>query len=131
MGMYTEFHYNIELPKKTTPKEVIKILKYMINNEKKIDDIEIPEHKLFKTDRWTYMLRTDSYYFSADTKSTLRYDKIGECYYLCIRCNLKNYDNEIEKFIDWINPYIGEYDDFLGFYRYEESNKPTLIYKKE
>ena len=78
------------------------------------------------------MLNSDSYYFAADTHSTLRYDNIGQCYYLCIRCNLKNYSNEIEKFVDWVMPYIRAYEeDFLGFSRYENTEQPTLIYMKE
>ena len=76
------------------------------------------------------MLRMDSYYFSADTNSTLRFDDISNAYYLCIRTNLKNYDNEITEFIDWIKPYLNKLDgDFLGFSRYEETEIPNLIYQ--
>lgn len=130
MGMYTELHYNAELQRKL-PKDVEQILKYMVG------DIEgepkkLPSHPLFGDTRWRYMLQMDSYYFDADTHSTLRWDDIADRYYLCVRCNLKNYDDEIELFIDWIEPYLGEYieqGDFLGFYRYEEDNEPTLIYR--
>ena len=75
------------------------------------------------------MLLCDSYYFKADTHSTLRYDEISETWFLCVRCNVKNYQNEIEKFVDWILPYCDTLPgDFLGFSRYEETEKPTLIY---
>ena len=128
IGMYTELHFNSEL-KKDTPKEVIEILKYMIGERENSPDL--PEHPLFKTERWDYMLRSDSYYFDADTNSTLRFDEISNDYYLCIRCNLKNYSSEIQHFIDWIMPHLDKYEgEFLGFYRYEESEEPTLIYAK-
>lgn len=80
-----------------------------------------------------FMLCMDSYYFDADTISTLRFDDIGNSFYLCIRTNLKNYDSEIEHFIDWIMPYLDKYEtgQFLGFYRYEEDEQPTLIFYKE
>ena len=71
----------------------------------------------------------DSYYFDADTHSTLRFDDISDSYRLCIRCNLKNYSDEIQKFIDWIIPFLDKYEgEFLGFYRYEETEVPTLVY---
>jgi len=128
MGMYTELHFNAEL-KKDTPQAVIEILKFMIGE---IDEQPpVPYHSLFeKTQRWPWMLRSDSYYFDADTHSTLRYDN-QESYYLCIRCNLKNYDDEIEKFIDWVMPYLDKDEgEFLGFSRYEETQHPTLIFMK-
>lgn len=128
MGMYAELHFNSEL-KKNIPQNVLETLQYMIDHENEPKDL--PEHELFKCDRWTMLFTCDSYYFDADTHSTLRFDEISNAYYLCIRANLKNYDSEIEKFIDWIMPYLEKFEgDFLGFYRYEENEQPTLIYKK-
>jgi hypothetical protein len=127
MGMYTELHFNSEL-KKETPKEVIETLKYMVGEAENSPDL-LPEHDLFKTGRWDYMLQCDSYYFNADTHSTLRFDDISDSYYLCIRTNLKNYGNEIEEFIDWIRPYLAKSEgEFLGFSRYEETEQPTLLF---
>lgn len=125
MGMYTEFHFNVEL-KKDVPQNVLDVLYYMIGESEMPQ--HIPSHDLFNTDRWEGMLHNDSYYFPADTHSSLRYDDISRSHYLCIRTNLKNYSNEIQLFIDWIEPYCAtRHDDFLGFYRYEESHLPTLI----
>lgn len=131
MGMYTELHFNVEL-KEDVPPEVVAVLKYMLNRESNAVEPPLPDHPLFQCFRWRGMLQCDSYYFRADTHSTLRFDDIGRSYYLCIRCNLKNYDDEIEKFVDWIMPYIDAIDgDFLGFSRYEETEVPTLLYYKE
>ena len=128
MGMYTEFHFNSIL-KKDVPKDIIKILDYMITPSNNIP--HLPDHKLFETRSWNMMLRSDSNYFDGDTLSTLRLDDIDNSYYLCIRCNVKNYDSEIGLFIDWIMPYLDKVKgDFLGFYRYEETEIPTLIYMK-
>lgn len=127
MGMYTELHFNAELLPET-PAHIIETLEYMLDNSKPIPTML--DHELFSASRWSYMLKCDSYYFDADTHSTLRFDDISDSYFLCIRCNLKNYDQEISKFISWIMPFIdAEPGDFIGFYRYEESNEPTLIYK--
>ena len=125
MGMYTEFHFNSEL-KKDTPLEVVETLIYMTVGE---GTVHIFDHPLFKTDRWRVMLRMDSYYFDAETHSTIRFNDICDAYILCIRCNLKNYCSEIEHFIDWIKPYLYKGPgEFLGFYRYEGTEVPTLIY---
>lgn len=133
MGMYTELHFNSEL-RESIPASTLNILKYMVDGEcESIMTELIPCHPLFNTERWRFMLNCDSYYFDADTHSTLRFDEVSKTFYLCIRTNLKNYDNEIEHFIDWIMPYLNKHEDgkFLGFYRYEEHNEPTLIYYKE
>lgn len=124
MGMYTEFHFNKQL-KADVPKEVKDTLLYMLGEiEKQPKKIK---HPLFETDRWETMLLSDSFYFDAPTSSCIC-TELG-IKYLSIRCNLKNYDNEIEKFIDWITPYLdGDEGDFLGFSRYEESETPDLIY---
>ena len=127
MGMYTELHFNAELLPET-PAHIIETLEYMLDNSKPTHTNL--DHDLFSTSRWSYMLTCDSDYFNADTHSTLRFDDISDSYFLCIRCNLKNYDQEIAKFLNWIMPFVdAEVGDFLGFYRYEESNEPTLIYK--
>jgi hypothetical protein len=133
MGMYTELHFNAEL-KKDTPEDVIAILNYMLNREVSDGAVQNCDlsHELFACDRWDFMLRCDSYYFSSDTKSTLRFDDISKSYFLCIKSNLKNYSGEIEKFIDWIHPYLDEFDgDYLGHYRYEEDSCPRLIFKNK
>lgn len=126
MGMYTELHYNVEL-RGDTPPEVINTPSAMIHGS---DLDTTPNHALFRSGRWKIMLLSDSYYFAADTHSTLRHDDVSGTYYLCVRCNLKNYDGEIEKFIDWINPWVRATEgDFLGFSRYEETEEPTIIRK--
>lgn len=129
MGMYTELVMSAEL-KPDTPAEVIDALKTMLG-EKDVDDSILPDHPLFATFRWDYMLQCSSYYFAPGfSQSSLVHDEIAKCHYLTIRCSLKNYDSEIEKFLKWIRPYLHTYGDseFLGYYRYEESEHPTLIY---
>ena len=124
MGMHTELVMACEL-KGNVPGEVIETLKYMVGDSEYL--ATVPVHALFTADRWKSMLRCDSYYFDGDTHSTLRYDDIGKSYILNIRCNLKNYCSEIEKFLDWIIPYSNT-NGFVGYTRYEEDENPTLIY---
>lgn len=124
MGMYTELNINVCL-KDDVPKWVIDILKFQVGDIK--DMPQITDHNLFNCHRWEWMLRMDSYYFDADTHSTLRFSDNARCWYLNVQCNLKNYDNEIDEFIDFIKPYV-DTDGFWGHKRYEEFDDPTLIY---
>lgn len=131
MGMYTELVCAFELDSQL-PQQVINILSYMVGetDDDILDEYGIPDHPLFKTNRWDFMLTSDSYYFDGVTNSGLTIDyliKDKPMYYLSIRCNLKNYDDEIEKFIDWIKPYIHT-KGFIGYKRYEEDEHPELIY---
>lgn len=124
MGMYTELVMACEL-KNNVPEDVIETLKYMTG---KIDYLAtVPIHDLFQTSRWEWMLRSSSYYFDGITNSILKYDDISKTYRLTVRCDLKNYDNEIQEFLNWIQPYSNTYG-FVGYTRYEEAENPTLIY---
>lgn len=129
MGMYTEFHFNSRL-KENTPAEVLEALQWMLAEDKPDVPPALPSHPLFQGKlRCKWMLLSDSYYFDALTRSELEFDDIANQYFLSIRCNLKNYDNEIQKFVDWIRPYLDQEDGaFLGFHRYEETEQPTLLF---
>jgi len=127
MGMYTELVMACELPK-DTPENIINIIKYMLGEiDEKPDTIE-EDDSLFNTTRWCCMLRSSSYYFiKSRSASSLQYDEISKHYILSIWCNLKNYDEEIDKFLNWIIHYTSSYG-FVGYTRYEEFENPTLIY---
>lgn len=132
MGMYTEFNIGIKLVE-NVPEHVINILKYMDDQCATIHTYSgRPEdlHRFFGTDRWRYLFCSDSFYFDGDTHTTFQKDDIDKQYHLTVRSNLKNYDKEIELFLDWIQPYIDTYG-FLGYWRYEEYDMPTLIFNTE
>ena len=125
MGMYTELVMGVEI---VPDEKVLQKLEYMLDNDK--PDVEI-KHPLFSDEtRWNYMLMCDSYYFDGQTDSKLVHDSVCRTHYLNVRCNLKNYSDEIELFLDWLCPYI-KTEGFLGYMRYEAADDPTLIYKKE
>jgi hypothetical protein len=62
----------------------------------------------------------------------LEFDEITQRWSLLGKGDIKNYEGEIEKFFEWIIPYVDGYPgDFIGYSRYEEDLKPTLIYLPE
>lgn len=126
MGMYTELFIQCRLRKDDMiPDYVVPILQFMMGD----GEVEppLPGHRFFRTDRWCHMLRSNSYYLTPISVSKLQADHSGQ-YTFIARCDLKNYDREIEEFIDWLTPYIDASDgEVIGHRRYEEETLPTLL----
>lgn len=131
MGHFTELNIAIRI-KKDIAEDVIKTLQYMcdVTTETKIDelDFELPDHALFRTERWWHMLTGTSYYFDYPNKnqSDFYFDNIAKQWFLVVRSNFKNYDNEIGKFLDWIEQYIDK-GDYIGYWRPEDMDMPFII----
>lgn len=124
MGVYTEFNIGIAL-KKDVPDNIIKILEYLLSDTEQ--ETKLTEHDFFNCDRWKIVLIGDSAYFDGITDSKMEFDEMCKKYHLNVRSSIKNYCNEIEKFMDFISSYI-DTEGFLGYMRYEECEEPTLIY---
>lgn len=136
MGMYTEIVVKLQFDKEVG-NDNYKILSYLFNpldvNEK--EDLIIPEHDFFKCSRWESIGHCSSFYHHPNNVSdwyvlSFRIEDVST--YAFSRSDLKNYDNEIEKFFDWYstlntNECIG---DFIGYSLYEEDNTPTIYNKK-
>ena len=122
MGMYTELFLQVNL-KKETPEEVIKAIEVMIGTSD--EDIEPP----FKGERWDFMLRQSSHYhfpFSVAKLEQLPY--LEDKYFLFVRCDFKNYDGELSKFLEWLAPWVCPADThYQGHHMYEECEEPTRI----
>lgn len=123
MGMYTELIFGASL-KTDTPKEVIDTLRYMVG------DIEKPETLEFESNR--NPLRGGSYYFGVINSVTkMVYDEIRGSWVLSSRANIKNYNNEIDDFLTWIEPYIdcgSGNRDMYAIKMYENQSEPTIYY---
>lgn len=134
MGMYTEFVFGVSLLS-TTPKEVLSLLDYLVNSDEFNYTNNLPDHKFFSTDRFRSIALCSSYYFGysdSNSKFSLDKDRISKEYLLSTRSSIKNYNNEIEKFVDWIKPYVSNgsgTNDLLGYMLYEEASVPYLFYK--
>lgn len=124
MGMYTELVLKCEV-KKDLPPEVESVLQRLFGNDN--DDVPylpLPPHEFFACGRWSAIGRCSSYYHVPF--ATSRYAE-G---YIFSRSDLKNYEGEIDKFIDWISPYLKGCDGTcIGWKWYEEDDMPILLYK--
>lgn len=131
MGTYTEIIFGAEL-KKETPKEIILVIQKMTEAEELGNDA--PFHPFFDSSSPWLLTSGGSYYFPGIVKPHFWYDDISECWYLHFRTNIKNYDGGIEKFLDWIKPYIDGGSGKRGMYAivtHEYADEPTIYYLKE
>lgn len=127
MVMYTQLVLGVDLVK-DVPEEVVRILKYMCGQKE--DQFEtLPDHPLFKCKGWSYILNYTSSYFQGNTDSKVYYHNYyGENYYsLNVRCNFKNYEDELEHFLNWLSPYVKTTDKVIGYSLHETERLPTWI----
>ena len=121
MGMYTEIYVNVDL-KEETPKEIIDTLKQLCAN---VQPDSFPERS------WL-LFNNGSYYTPRTYARSLTYDTISRQWSFLGKGDLKNYSKEVEHFFDWLMPWVdGRPGDFVGYHRYEEDQKPTLVFIPE
>lgn len=124
MGKYTEIIFGASL-KDTTPDKVIDNIHYLIGT-KEMDNPEYDEMVL---------MNNASYYFGVS--NALRkfwYDDNKNSWTLSFRSNFKNYNKEIERFIEWIDPYIESGSGNRNMYAIvmvEDEDDPTIYFKGE
>lgn len=130
MGMYTALVLDARL-KSDTPEPVLKVLEFMATDGhlSKPGVPVLPIHPLFQTDRWVWMLNGSSAYFPLERKAQLYKPFYGgweDLRVLSVGCSIKNHQSEIEKFLDWLAPYV---EHGVGFTQYEEDEKlsPFII----
>ncbi|HMP91126.1 MAG TPA: hypothetical protein PJ991_13060 [Kiritimatiellia bacterium] len=121
MGMYTELVLKCEV-RDNIEDNVRAVLEFLFNDGP--EPKETPDHEFFSCDRWQMIGRCSSYYHVPFALS-----KYSEGH-IFSRSDLKNYDNEIEKFISWIRPYLdlGRGSSVIGWSWCEEDESPTFIH---
>ena len=132
MGMYTELCIGVEF-KKETPSDVIAVISIMATGDNPFVRESIPEsvrgHKLLSVERPWILQSGGSYYFDAKPCLVWQKDTITDTYFLTVWTNIKNYSGEWEAFLEFIAPWL-ETQGFIGHYRYEECDEPTLLYSE-
>jgi len=133
MGMYTEFFFRAELRKKGNL-ETIQILAELFADPQEIPK-DLPDHWFFAEERWHPLLFGSSAYFPSTPVSKFEvrsWSPADDYYELGIHSSFKHYGNEIEGFLDWINPATTEpAGTFIGYSLYEEKAVPDLYYIRE
>ena len=126
MGLYTDFEIEITL-KKNTPEHVINIIDYLFNwrrnDRKEKSELIKPNHEFFKTPRWHHIGSMSGW---SDAESNFN----PKTLHIKSISSLKNYDDEIDLFLDWIKPHLQCQDgDMIGTQWCEcEESETVLIY---
>lgn len=126
MGFYTELKFDAKLLR-STPIEIILLLESLINlQDSSIPDASFIDHEFFDCTSW-YKIFLPSQFLETQ-ENTLDFQN-GR-YIISIHSEFKNYDQEIEKFVDWIKPYVigRKKKQYVGYFRNENSNNKTNIY---
>ena len=122
MGMYTALSLGVRLDNEFP--QVTETLSNLIHG----NPVTGQNHPFFATPRGASLLRMDSFYFDYRTHwemDVLEQDVLG-CTFLSGVSNIKNYDNEINKFLDWLSPHMIT-TGFIGWTMYEEDDFPTIL----
>ena len=135
MGTYTELHLNLKL-RKDIPVEIKYLFEKVVNNRDlevnglfSSQDVFAPNinHQFFKCDRWYMLFLGNNFYEEVGISKF-----IEDIYYysLIINSEFKNYDNEINEFINFITPYtIGrKKKQYVGWSLREDCDKRENIY---
>lgn len=126
--MYTEIYVNVNL-KRETPDDVLGVLMAMCG---KLDP-EASEKILEKyPSRWCMLFSDCSYYTPRTHCKYIQFDEISQQWSLLGKGDIKNYEQEIQQFFEWIMPWIDACEgEFIGYKRYEEGNEPQLYFKTQ
>lgn len=134
MGMYTELVLKCQI-KEDVPQDVRAVLNFLFNGGDWENPPATPDHPFFACARWVVIGRGCSFYHTpfALSKFSDGFDDVGDRGgYIFSRSDLKDYEDEIRTFIDWLTPYIDQPDgDCIGWEWYEEDERPTLLIKGE
>ena len=128
MGMYTELDIQINID--PTKADLLKSLMDFLLDGSTIPS-NLPDHPFFKCDRAPGFLSRINRMGQSTSQLIEEY---GGSLILTIDICLKNYDHEIQKFLDWIFPYTvheGKDDDprLVGCYRYEEDEYYSSVFQ--
>ena len=131
MGMYTELIFEAKLSG-DTPKDVIDAISLVCKdcaNIKTTSSAFAIDNIIEHFDLW-YLLTSNSAYFPAQySYSRIYYNELEDTYSLFIRSDLKNYEKQIDKFLEYIKPYIVKgmgSKDIYAYVLYETGSEPTI-----
>lgn len=124
MGMYTEIRTDFVV----SDASARQILDQMMDGTAAdIPQEFLPDHPIFRTTRWCYLFTMTSAYF--DTYYRERHEDIplGQVRYKTC-ANLKNYEDDIRLFANWIRPYCIPQKTPIVTQRYESSQDTVTCY---
>ena len=135
MGHYTELKCKLKL-KKDTPEIVLSILKrVLIEKDLGHDKVLFDTNDVFKPELENDFLKCERWYmlFLSTNWSDIQGGKMYEddgYNVIDLHTEFKNYDSEIDKFFEWISPFVvgRKKKEYVGWWRSESMNDRINIY---
>ena len=125
MGMYTELVLKCQI-KEDAPADVKSVIAHMFCGDDAPE--KLPDHPFFGLTRWNFIGSCSSFYHHPEVVNSCSKFYYTESQYIFSRSDIKNYDGEIESFIDWLKPYVDAPEgQCIGWSWHEEEQQPTLI----
>lgn len=104
MGDYTDLEIRVKL-RSDVPAEVLRLLEAANDPRYDIETYRpLPDHELFSTSRWDWIVSAVGTSGEYAANGILVDGEDGR--YVERKCSLKNYDSDIEKFLDWLSPFV-------------------------
>lgn len=129
MGDYTEYNirFQISIAKN---KEIVEFLeKWLDKGIFDKDTLSLPQfkHPFFECSRGERLPFSTSAYFPKSGKSGFELTYGGFIDFNIVG-SIKNYSNEIQKFVEWVSPFTeGFEDEFMGYSLEDNTNTPNII----
>jgi hypothetical protein len=123
MGEYTRIQFQATL-RSDLPEAVRRLLRNVVG-QAFAEPGPLPDHVFFRAPRWERVFNSTSTFFETPEPA-----EFLERETICLRFNrsLTNYDDEIEKFCDWIAPHIADPPGtVVGERESEHAHAPTLL----
>lgn len=136
MGMYTRLVLDVKL-RQDTPDAMVELIHLLCQYSGVPGKIERVEaildlnrglyHEFFHTWRSLWMFRCTGGFGETEIPYFVRCD--DGTYQLRLVFSVKNYEDCIELFLDWVSPFLIKYpeDTVVGEYQYEEAEKESTI----
>lgn len=140
MGHYTRLKLDVQL-QGDLPADVLAILQAMVAGNSHEFATPLPAHPLFACRNWD-VIGYGAHSVFDDVIAPPHLQRAGEggatCWFLQMHFALKNYDNEIQQFLNWLGPYLAcEPGTLVGEWQTEEAwldeemgdlaRRPTLL----
>ena len=128
MSVVTEVLIELKL-RVDTPKEVLAVFDYYINNK---EAVILPNHPFFKTERCRVLLSFRGW-TSEESPSFFKIVPVGPVTaqpQLRLHANINYEDGEVDTFLDWISPYVGGHKKkkYAGWRHSEYDTEPINLY---
>ena len=131
MGTYTELILKVQFKKEWLSTQELEIFEYLFTRD--CDDsrprpLSLPDHPFFAFPRWDWIRSSSSFYHHP--RPVISYcHEVCDKIYLFMRIDCKNYNEQIEKFLDCIVPLTSEtYNRCIGWRWVDELEEPVILY---